>query len=288
MKFNTLLILGAGISCFGLLICVAFIPSSTSGTMFQDYTKFLTISHSVQPELSNEEDETVSREQILDSLYSNASFNYEPSFSFQQLLHSDRTQYITSSDNIVSAVTSSVFHDTFNRSDTERIWTDLHTVYQWIRSNIQYHNDTYQGEDGIELTGVDVWQFPNQTILLGAGDCEDQAFLLTSLILNYCDSTFYVECLFLQSMKGIGHVALYLPIQGDFICILDPATGYITSRTNNALTSQPIEQEISHYLKFLSQLSNDLWSVSNVFSDDFSIIFSSTDEFTNWLIERTP
>ena len=79
-----------------------------------------------------------------------------------------------------------------------------------------------------------------------------------------------------------------LPIFGDSICILDPAIGYITSGTNDTLTSQPIEQEISHYLQYLSQLSNDSWSVFNVFSNDFSLIFSSTDEFTSWLIERTP
>jgi hypothetical protein len=288
MKFNSLLILGAGISCLGLLICVAFIPWSTSGSVFQEHAKFLPPSYSMLLELSQGENETVSREQILDLLSSNVSFHYESYFSYQQLLHNDRTSYITPSDNLVSAVTPFVFQDSFNRSDTEEVWTNLYTIYQWIRNNIQYHNDTYHGEDGIELSGVDVWQFPNQTILLGTGDCEDQALLLASLIMNYCDTTFYVECLFLQSLNGIGHVAIYLPILGDSICILDPATGYTTNGTNDVLTSKPIEQEISQYLQFLSQLSNDSWNVSNVFSNDFSLLFSSTDEFTDWLIERTP
>jgi hypothetical protein len=290
MKFNSLLIVGASISCFGLLICVAFIPLSSSGTMFQDYTRFLTHlpSQSVRPDFSEGENETISREQILDQLSSDASVNYEPSFSYQQLLHTDRAQYVTPSDSIVSMVPSLLFQNLFNRSDNERIWTDLHTVYQWVRSNIQYRNDTFLSEDGIELTGVDVWQFPNQTILLGTGDCEDQALLLTSLILNYSNTAIYVECLFLQSLKGIGHVAVYLPILGDSICILDPATGYTTSGTTDVLTSQPIEEEISHYLQFLSQLSNDSWRISNVFSDNFSLIFSGAEEFTDWLIERIP
>jgi hypothetical protein len=290
MKFNSLLILGASISCFGLLICVAFIPLSSSGTMFQDYNRFLTHlpSQSVQPDFSSGENETISREQILDQLSSDASFNYEPSFSYQQLLPTDRAQYVTPSDSIVSMVPSLLFQNLFNRSDNERIWTDLHTVYHWVRSNIQYRNDTFLSEDGIELTGVDVWQFPNQTILLGTGDCEDQALLLSSLILNYSDMAIYVECLFLQSLEGIGHVAMYLPILGDSICILDPATGYTTSGTTDVLTSKPIEEEISHYLQFLSQLSNDSWRVSNVFSDNFSLIFSGTGEFTDWLIERIP
>lgn len=288
MKFNSLLILGTGISCLGLLMCVAFIPLSTSGTVFHDYVKFLSTSHSVQLELSQGETEKISREQILDLLFTHASFTYEPSFSYQQLLHNDRTQYITPSDNLVSAVTSLIFQDLFNRSDTERIWIDLHTAFQWIQSNIQYQNDTYQEEEGIELTNVDVWQFPNQTILLGTGDCEDQTLLLASLILNYCDMTFYVECLFLQSLEGIGHIALYLPIKGDSICILDPATGYTTSGANDMLTSRPIEEEVLHYLQFLSQLSEGSWSISNVFSDNFSLIFAGTEEFTEWLIERTP
>ena len=233
---------------------MAFFPLSTSEVMFRDHTKFLTISGSALPELAEENNAILSREQILEILSYNASLNAETSFSLQQLLPHDRTQYITSSDRLVFAVTSSVFQDPFNRSDNERIRIDLYTIYRWIRSNIRYHNDSYQGNDGIELTNVDVWQFPNQTIVLGTGDCEDQALLLASLILNYCDATFYVECLFLQSSEGIGHVAMYLPIHGDSICILDPATGYITSGINEALTSQPIEQEISNYLQFLSQL----------------------------------
>lgn len=288
MKFNSLLIIGAVLSCFGLLMCLVFFPLSISGVMFQDHTKFLTTSHSALG-LSEGDNSTLPREQILEMLYANVSLLIEPSFSYQQLLPHDRSQYITPTDTIVSAVTSSVFQNPLNRSDINEIWTDLHTIFKWVQSNIRYHNDSYQGDNGILLTEADVWQFPNQTILLGTGDCEDQALLLASLALNYGDATFYVECLFLQSLEGIGHVAMYLPIAGDSICILDPATGYITTAYNdNVLTSQPIEQEMTHYLQFLSQVSNDEWSVSGVFSQDFTLQFLVTEEFTEWLIERIP
>ncbi len=257
--------------------------------MFQDDSKFLEAYKSALPLLSDRDNVIVQRERILELLSSNEFLYIEPSFSYWQLLPQDRTQYITPYDTIVSTVTSLVLQDPFNKSDIDRIWMDLNTAYHWIRNNIQYHNDSYEDGDGVKLTSVDVWQFPNQTVLLGAGDCEDQTLLLASLMLKYGNTTFYVECLCLQSLNGIGHVAMYLPIKGDAICILDPATGYTTSIINqDFISSQPIEQEIINYLHFLSQITNSIWSVTSVFSQDFTIHFSKTEDFTEWLIERVP
>lgn len=45
-------------------------------------------------------------------------------------------------------------------------------AYQWIRDNVEYRSD------GPE----DHWQSPAETIEIGTGDCEDQSFLLASII----------------------------------------------------------------------------------------------------------
>ena len=56
------------------------------------------------------------------------------------------------------------------------IGNDLNTIYSWVGENIhyEYDSDVYGADD--------YWQFPHETLALKTGDCEDQAFLLASLI----------------------------------------------------------------------------------------------------------
>lgn len=56
------------------------------------------------------------------------------------------------------------------------IGNDLNTIYSWVGENIRYEFDS-------DIYGTeDYWQFPHETLALKTGDCEDQAFLLASLI----------------------------------------------------------------------------------------------------------
>ncbi|MGD2066403.1 MAG: transglutaminase domain-containing protein [Candidatus Bathyarchaeota archaeon] len=56
------------------------------------------------------------------------------------------------------------------------IGDDLNTIYSWVGENIIYEFDS-------DINGVaDYWQFPHETLDLKTGDCEDQAFLLASLV----------------------------------------------------------------------------------------------------------
>lgn len=56
------------------------------------------------------------------------------------------------------------------------IGNDLNTIYSWVGENIRYEFDS-------DIYGTeDYWQFPHETLASKAGDCEDQAFLLSSLI----------------------------------------------------------------------------------------------------------
>ena len=53
---------------------------------------------------------------------------------------------------------------------------DLNTIYTWVGENIQYKFDQ-------DIYGkMEYWQLPDETLSLKTGDCEDQAFLLCSLL----------------------------------------------------------------------------------------------------------
>jgi len=87
---------------------------------------------------------------------------------------------------------------------------------------------------------------------------------------------------------GIEHVTPYIPIKGDLLTIMDPATGYCTTSEsgNSTLTSQTIKQEISSYLAFLSTQSEGHWRIIGAFSNTFDHSFPTTDTFSNWLLSR--
>lgn len=48
-------------------------------------------------------------------------------------------------------------------------------ISKWMRKNIEYESD-------YEVHGKDYWQTPRETVILGAGDCEDAAFLAQALL----------------------------------------------------------------------------------------------------------
>jgi hypothetical protein len=71
--------------------------------------------------------------------------------------------YVTPRDPIIQSVLNNVGRD-------------VDSLYGWVGDNIGYVNDS-------DAHGVrDYWQLPYETLNLTTGDCEDQAFLLCSLI----------------------------------------------------------------------------------------------------------
>jgi transglutaminase-like putative cysteine protease len=49
-----------------------------------------------------------------------------------------------------------------------------HLIERWVAEHVRY----------LGKQGRDPWQFPDETLTLGAGDCEDRAFVLASLLLG--------------------------------------------------------------------------------------------------------
>jgi len=58
----------------------------------------------------------------------------------------------------------------------KNIGSDINSIYSWVGDNVHYEYDQDVHNQG------DYWQFPYETLNLRTGDCEDQAFLLCSLL----------------------------------------------------------------------------------------------------------
>jgi len=53
----------------------------------------------------------------------------------------------------------------------------FNAVLEWVILNVPYVSDLNQ------FTKVDYWQYPEEAIASGAGDCEDESFLVASLLI---------------------------------------------------------------------------------------------------------
>jgi hypothetical protein len=295
MKFNSVLLLGAVLACTGLMISIYYIPSTSpfvTDNHLSIQSKFLEPPTQLPQQISFME---FNYSALITSLTNqNMSIDISSNIvtSYEQLLHIDKTQFITVSDPAISITLPMILNYSMNPSNHNEVWNDLSSIYYWVQTCIQYQNDSLplvdHGASNISTSPVDMWQHPSQTIFLGQGDCEDQALLLTSLLLNYYEEAFYFECLLLQSSTGAGHVTPYIPVKGDYLTIIDPATGYstITESNNRVLATESIEHEIANYLAFLSTQSIGQWKVVGAFSSNFDRMFSSTDEFNHWLLLR--
>jgi len=154
-------------------------------------------------------------------------------------------------------------------------WYNYQRLWDYVDDNIAYAYDIefpmistyrYITVDGVTcFTEFDVEtyanyiQTPEFTLTKKQGDCDDQAILLYGMMrhyLRYIYGTVY-SCYiaYISYTDGEAHLAVFLPIQGGTMCILDPAGNYATERYG-ALTSKPPSTELQSYA--------DHWSPEHV------------------------
>ena len=295
MKFNKLLLLGVILSCTGLVISIGYIPIATPplhDSSISIQSKFLEPPTGEPQQVSFKEFDYSTLTASLASHNISSNITHNISSNYEELHHIDKTLFITVSEPAISITLPMIVNNTMNSDNHNEVWNDISSIYHWVKTCIRYENDSLplltQGINQSSQSPVDIWQYPSQTLVLGQGDCEDQALLLTSLLLNYSNESYYFECLLLQSSLGIGHVTPYIPIKGDLLTIVDPATGYYTTSESekSTLSSRSIKQEIANYLAFLSTQIEGQWRINGAFSNNFEHPFSTTDAFTNWLLSR--
>jgi hypothetical protein len=163
----------------------------------------------------------------------------------------------------VSAIGSKVEEVTYQSQDS---WKSYERIHNYIIGNISYSSDLklpyisdYEYEilnDENVIVGFEVGSIenyisaPNFTLNNKMGDCDDQAVLEYAMIQYYREEVLgKIDTLYLASINftdGNSHLAVFMPVENDKICILDPVGDYLTSYYVG-ITSTPVESEIYNY-----------------------------------------
>lgn len=101
-------------------------------------------------------------------------------------------------------------------------------VWQWVVANITYRaHEPGMDTDDPATRLAEFYQFPAETIALGAGDCEDSAFLLGSLLVasgisDYCVRVVMGKVKWRTQRPSEGHVWVIYKDEGGTWRILEP------------------------------------------------------------------
>ncbi len=244
----------------------------------------------------------LSRYQALEDLYNNLKQEYDQNLADyqelrtmadQRLMRGEAEPFITPADPEVVNVTLSVAGQIVN--DTNEInWGDIKALYDWVNNNIEYREDglypvlpdTLGDVETKGLTQTDqMAQFPNETLALRKGDCEDTAVLLASMLRAYFNNRFMVECVWITG-ETAGHVAVMVPFNGTKISILDPVRDYYSHDILGDIAFNSVSTEIYNWMNiWRPSLGNDV-HVYRVYSDYMDKYFNSTEQFTIWMYNR--
>lgn len=144
-------------------------------------------------------------------------------------------------------------------------------VYKYITDNIDYvhdiefpyvinyHRTSINGTEYITSftmgSTTNYIQTPEFTLENEQGDCDDQTVLTYAMIKYYerevhgIEHTLYIADI--EFLRGSSHLAVFLPVQGGHLCILDPTGHFLTSQYGS-ITSKEAASELENY--------SDLWS----------------------------
>lgn len=199
----------------------------------------------------------------------------------------NETLLITPEDPAVKNKVEEITGGLNDPTDWTEYWTEVKMMYDWVVDNIEYRYDGLHPilpEDPNQpVTQFDeMWQFPNQTLDLRKGDCDDMAILLASMIYSYGNMEYWVEIIAITQ-----HTAVYIPVAEDKICILDPAGRYYTNTGYPfyEITNKGISEEVHDWLHYWSDgIENPI--VEWIFSVYVWKDFWDTELFISWLYER--
>jgi len=145
-------------------------------------------------------------------------------------------------------------------------WANYQRIHQYITSNVKYvydiefpyiHGYRYIDVNGVRyLTDFDVStienyiQTPEWTLQNKQGDCDDQGALEYAMLRYYnkyivgTDYNLYLAEF--DFSDGSGHIAVFMPVSGGKLTILDPAGNYLTSTYSN-IASKAAASELETY-----------------------------------------
>lgn len=171
----------------------------------------------------------------------------------------------------------------------DELWKDYGRLFQWTMRNIEYSLDSSipllpESTNGALEWGKDFWRMPAETIRDGAGDCEDIALLLASLLLNYNQGRFPVWIVGVKTSgsKARAHIAVAIPSENNQLTIFDIAAHYYTPfSTIGGFGSQDVPLAIDHWLTHLEKEMPGA-QIYIIFSENLYQEFPSNQEFIDW------
>jgi hypothetical protein len=208
----------------------------------------------------------------------------------QRCMQKTIIEFITPNDSQTNSLVMQITGKMVSAQGWEKYWRDIKTLYNWVINNIQYREDSLYPMLPTDPSGKiifinEMWQFPNETISLRAGDCEDMAILLCSMILCYNLNSYTTECIMISGSGG-GHMGVQIPVADNKLIILDPAGRYYTSNSEENITPKDIAIEISAWLNYWKEKAGEDVHVTRVFSNTLDKEFTSTSEYILWMTNR--
>ena len=213
--------------------------------------------------------------------------------SFLRVLSSNEVNEVSS---VVSSITRSF-----------DIWYSFESIFDYIVDNVVYVNDvnlpyiqTYQhtsvdGDDFITSfttnTRGEYIQTPQLTLDLEQEDCDDQAILAYAMIGYYNKNIHGTEYnLYIARIgfsEGVGHVAVFMPVQNGEVCIVDPSGHYLTTTSYGSITSKDASSELQKYDTNVwsdKPITNiELYKVNITTGTPTSVKIGSLNEIANFL-----
>ncbi|MEM0179195.1 MAG: hypothetical protein QXO53_03510 [Fervidicoccaceae archaeon] len=163
----------------------------------------------------------------------------------------------------VSAIGKYVYNAGVSKYD---IWGSIQNIYNYIVNNVAYVYDidmpfpipffmnfgNYSFLTSIFYLPLQNYvQTPLFTIEYGQGDCDDQAVLAYAMIKYYMLNVYGKDYLLyfadIEMGDGSRHAAIFLPVQGGELTIIDSAGRYLTRDAYGHITSNMAYSELQRY-----------------------------------------
>jgi len=159
---------------------------------------------------------------------------------------------------------------------------DIDKINDWVYNHIDYNHDVYVGEKG--KIGKECWQYPNETLKLGYGDCEDQALLVASMCLaeEKVEWLYCAEVELTKESEKINHVCIFINAQDDKMAIVDPTLKNDDWLNPGGWISTEARYEPSALDDYRKAIGADSIVVKCVFNQNIYKAFSGNNEFYNW------
>lgn len=201
-----------------------------------------------------------------------------------------QTQRLIDPDRVMGYVLSRVVGRLYDPNHPEWLDEDIEQIYLWVKDNIINSYDTYFPD--IEVVYVNISgklypkeikftlhreyvQNPEETLTRRAGDCEDQAILVTSMLQAYLQrlGEAYMVCV-ISMEYDITHCASIAIVQGT-VYVLDTAMEYFDKDVN----AYNVIRSWLAYIDFDPQYVDKVMVVN----DNFYQVFRGINEFIAWL-----